>query len=523
LIVLDTLRADRLSCYGHPEETSPNLDAFAEKGVFFERAISPAQWTIPAHGSLFTGELPSAHGTTQIYNKHTTEYPTLAEYLNGAGYETVGFCNNPLLGVVDNDLDRGFADFYNYGGVLPTRPVPSERGARWFLTVRNWLYRQINRLNEPVQELLTHNDAILGFFMQPWLVPLWERNIHFKGNSHQSIHDLLGYLKRHRQKEEARPLFAYLNLMETHLPYSPAAQFSHRFAPSFHKDREAKAFMKAFNHKSYEWITPITEPFTERQHRVLNEMYNAEVAYEDHLLHPLLDFLDKPEIRDNTLVIITSDHGEGLDHHNYVGHSLVAYEDLVRVPLMLRYPPRYPDHTRVSTPVSTRRIFHTVMEAAGLSGSVAPPPDEEPAIAALSLRHLSAAGPEPAATGTEPPWVYTEAYPPLTMVNLIEQRNPEAVQAFRCRETRRAVYEGDHKLITVGETAEELYNVRDDPAELINRLDAMPELARHLDRRLKIGIAEAHARRPSHLPQTDVKLGENQRVSERLRRLGYIE
>ena len=84
LLVLDTLRADRLSCYGHPTETSPTLDAFAETGTRFERAISPAQWTIPAHGSLFSGEYPTTHGTTQITHKHAPGHPTLAEHLDRA-------------------------------------------------------------------------------------------------------------------------------------------------------------------------------------------------------------------------------------------------------------------------------------------------------------------------------------------------------------------------------------------------------------------------------------------------------
>ncbi|MCJ7737099.1 MAG: sulfatase-like hydrolase/transferase, partial [Anaerolineae bacterium] len=66
LVVLDTLRADRLSCYGYPRNTSSNLDEFAAESVLYERAVSPAQWTIPAHASIFTGEYPTTHMTTQI-------------------------------------------------------------------------------------------------------------------------------------------------------------------------------------------------------------------------------------------------------------------------------------------------------------------------------------------------------------------------------------------------------------------------------------------------------------------------
>ena len=118
LIVLDTLRADRLSCYGYPRETSPHLDAFAESGVLFERAISPAQWTIPSHASFFTGEYPTTHMMTQIYDKSSQDQVFLADILRREGYATIGFCNNPLLGVVENGLDQGFGVGYRIADIF---------------------------------------------------------------------------------------------------------------------------------------------------------------------------------------------------------------------------------------------------------------------------------------------------------------------------------------------------------------------------------------------------------------------
>src|SRR5690606_1505633 len=94
-IVLDTQRADRLGCYGHQRETSPNLDRFAAGGSLFEQAVSPAQWTIPSHASLFTGLYPTAHGVTQSSQSLSAGRPHLAEVLKALGYDTVGFCNNP--------------------------------------------------------------------------------------------------------------------------------------------------------------------------------------------------------------------------------------------------------------------------------------------------------------------------------------------------------------------------------------------------------------------------------------------
>ena len=82
LIVLDTLRADRMSCYGYERETTPFIDAFAEDATLFERAIVPGQWTIPSHASIFTGEYPTTHMTTQIYDTLGENTKTLAELLH---------------------------------------------------------------------------------------------------------------------------------------------------------------------------------------------------------------------------------------------------------------------------------------------------------------------------------------------------------------------------------------------------------------------------------------------------------
>mgnify|MGYP006279805893 CR=1 FL=1 len=509
-----------MSCYGHPEPTTPHLDRFAAESVLFERAISPAQWTIPAHASIFTGEYPTTHMTTQIYDRHTPAWPTLAEYLSDAGYETVGFCNNPLLGVVENDLDRGFERFYNYGGVLPTRPRLKERRPRHSGRWLDLIARQLNRLNGPLQEWLTHNDTLLGLMMHPWITPLWERHINFKGNMQRSVGDMVGVLRNRRRRGEERPLFAFLNVMETHLPYEPPTRFSREFAPTYHEDHEARDFLQAYNHRTFDWIAPITEPFSETEHRVLNEMYNAEVAYEDHKLQLLLDYLDEPEVQDNTLVIITADHGEGLDHHGYVGHSLVVYEDLVRVPLIVRYPRAYPSGHRIKASVSTRRIFHTILDAVDLPETSA---EEEPEAFRASLAELSLAH-SLDGSDTHEDRVFAEAYPPNTLVNLMQQRDAEAVERFRCRETRRTMYNSSHKVITVSEEPKELFDVTADPAELHNLASEQPERVEALYAELQAVFEAAKARRkPDQVTKDSVDLDKDSQLQKRLRALGYLE
>jgi arylsulfatase A-like enzyme len=517
LIVLDTLRADRLSCYGYERETSPYLDAFAGTGVLFERAISPAQWTIPAHASFFTGEYPTTHGTTQIYDKHSEQYPTLAEILRREGYATVGFCNNPLLGVVDNGLDRGFQAFYNYGGAFPSRPPIADSRPRTWGRITQRLVRLLRRVTSPIQDSFAHNNLMLRIALHPWIVPIWRRYANFKGNTVQSMRDLLGYLRARHAKGGERPLFAFVNLMETHLPYGPRPRFIRRFAPWHRHDREARAFMERYNHEHYRWMVPLREPLTEMQDRAINDLYDAEVAYEDHLLRRLYNYLDDPEIRDNTMVIVTSDHGEGLNHHHFVGHSLVAYDDLVRVPLVVRYPRLYSAGGRVTQPVSARRIFHAALEAAGVESVYA---DLE-ARAPVDIGGLSLAA---AANGSdlEEGIVFSEAFTPDTLIALMQNADPEAIDLFRCRSMRRAIYRGAHKLITVGNQPDELFDVLSDPEELVNLIAGERPLAEELDGLLQTFVAEVEERVPEAWRAARLQLEDDQELKERLRGLGYL-
>ena len=519
MIVLDTLRADRLSCYGYQRETSPHLDEFARGGVLYERAISTAQWTIPAHASLFTGEYPTTHMVNQIHNKLSGRLITLAETLQDAGYHTVGFCNNPLLGVVENGLDRGFEEFYNYGGTLPNRPPIGDSRATRVGRFTQRFSRILRRILTPIQDAFARNNLLLRIALHPRIVPLWQRHINFRGNTVQSLRDTLGYLRTHRRRGDGRPVFTFVNLMETHLPFGPRARFVRRFVPYYRTDREARDFMQAYNQEHYAWMVPLREPLTELQHRVINDMYDAEVASEDSMLRHLYQYLDDPDVRDNTLVVITSDHGEGLDHHHFVGHSLVVYDDLVRVPLIVRYPRLYPPGARVSSPVSIRRVFHSALEAAGIyppgngvkGGEGAPVEVER-----LSLAR-SASGPDP-----EEGTVFAEAHTPDTLIALMENLDPAAIETFRCREMRRAVLRDGRKLIAVGGQPDELFGVIDDPGELDNLIEREPATAADLESLIEQFVEYTEVRRPAAWEAAQQQPEMDSALAERLRGLGYL-
>jgi uncharacterized sulfatase len=197
----------------------------------------------------------------------------------------------------------------------------------------------------------------------------------------------------------------------------------------------------------------------------------------------------------------------------------VAYDDLLRVPLIIRYPRLYPAGQRVSTPVSTRRLFHSVLEAVGIvpNGNGAnghgAPVDVEGLSLARSVERVD----------PEQEMVFAEAYTPDTLLALMESMNRDAIDTFRCRQMRRAVYLGRRKLIMVGNKPDELFDVVDDPGETRNLLDGHLDEAAQLERLLSAFVKQAEERRPANWEATHRLSLDDEAVADRLRALGYIE
>ena len=540
LIVLDTQRADRLSCYWSEEErarqvpTSPNLDRLAAESTLFERAIAPAQWTIPSHASLFTGEYPSTHQTIQADLELSPTLPTLAELLKLVGYTTVGFCNNPLVGILKNGLRRGFDTFYNYGGALPTRPP---EGNPLPPPLNRWLaaYTQFwRRLSYPVQNAFARSDTLFQLALHPWFASLWTCLMNFKGNTAASIADLNRYLQQMaRRPAGAPPFFCFVNLMETHLPYWPPEPFVQKYAPYFKSSREARDFLRQYNAEPYRWMAPLPQPLSPLQARVLRDIYDAEVAYQDHLLGSVFATLRHTGLEQNTLLAIVADHGEGLGEHDFVGHAFVVYEELIRVPLILHCPGHFPAGKRVATPVSTRRLFHTLLEAAGFGPSLSLA-DGTPRVSLRLRREVARLSLSRTLAGEDPEQgvVLSEAFPPQILLRAMESRNDSLLQARACYATRRALYEGGIKLIQTGESPS-LYNLEQDPAEQRDLLLAEPGdpalgslspqawLIR-LQQGLRRWLERAESRRPSLAPRK-VDVESDTDLLRRMQELGYLE
>lgn len=515
-IVLDTQRADRLGCYGYHKNTSPNLDAFAQRSVLFEHAVSPAQWTIPSHASMFTGRYPTAHRVQQSLHSLSPDLPHIAEIMRAAGYETVAFCNNPLVGILNNGFKRGFDRFYNYGGAVPSVPQSSS-SLPWPLNHVAEAYTQfLRRISYPIQNFFGRSDLAFRVSLNSWLTPLWSRFANFKGQNERSIRDVVAFLQERERRTAGKPLFLFINLMETHLPFWPPGRYVEQQAPYMQGDKEARDVMRRWNREAYRWAAPLSEPLAELEARVLSDMYDAEVAYQDDYLGRLFNALDARSASGETLTLLTADHGDGLGEHGYMGHAFVAYDELVHVPLIAHWPHRLPAANRVRAAVSTRRVFHTMLDAAG------PLPDHF-AHLTQNVTHGLSLMDVVYGKDLEHGVAFSEVYPPLNFVRAIEHRQPELLETFRCLAMRRALVHDGLKLITVDDVNDELFDLEGDPLELANLLAEQPDDAMRLQRHLQRVEELVERQRDNTQVGVGLEIDGDDSLLQRLRGLGYID
>jgi arylsulfatase A-like enzyme len=327
LVVMDTVRADRLSFHGYHRDTSPNLARLARGGILFEQARSTAPWTLPAHASLFTGRWPRRTGVG-AERPLDGSLPTLAEFLSRQGYLTAGFVANTYYCNSWFGLGKGFAryeDFYDEDLVVS--------------------FAETLRCS-----------ALGRSLMQLARIPLGTQRR--RKDAAQIRTDFLDWLT---EQESGRPFFAFLNLFDVHTPYVlPEGDHRHfGFRP------EGPADMALL----HEWDRRPKRDLPERDRNLVNDAYDDCVGYIDSELGKLFDELDRRGILENTLVIVTSDHGEEMGEHGLYGHGKSLYGQELHVPLVILPPRGRAPALRVSHSVSLRDIPATVADLIGEAGA----------------------------------------------------------------------------------------------------------------------------------------------------------
>ncbi len=492
LLVLDTQRVDRLSCYGYPVEISPHLDRFAENATLFTQAVSPGQWTLPAHASMFTGLYSSQHALFDLEVALSSTLPTLAERLGQAGYFTASFSNNHLIGNrLKNGLGRGFRILTNYGR---TKNVVQVDGSSF------------TALRDRILRALSESDWTRKILTSPKIKPLamallWDPR-DAKGNTAQSLIDAGQFMIDRPGLSRDQPLFTFINLMGVHTPYNPPDWAIERFVPQF-SNANVKKLLENFNAELHELPRLMVEQLSPDWKGILDGLYDAEVFTQDALLGEFFDRLQNAGVLDNTLFIVVSDHGEHLSEKQLLTHSFGAYQELLRVPLLIRDPGgNLPHGATWDTCISTRRIFHTALTSAGIAT-----PEEE----ALTLSRSGVRD-----SGKAP--IFAESLPAQEAQHKIERKCPGLLQARGYDQVHLAVYSAGYKLIMTGDRCVGLYDMYDDPTESQDLQHIMPDKVESLSQHIRDFVQQSDPATPEVGGKIDDVV-----LLERLRALGYID
>ncbi len=310
LIILDTVRGASLSLYGYPRATTPALARWAAGGVVFERAMATAPWTLPSHGTLFTGRLGNALGGDWLAPVRLGE-ANLARTFHARGYLTAGFVANLLYTSYESGLSDGFVHYDDY-------PLSFRQVMLHCPLVQTGLVRSLLASRSPGQVWA----ALRRFNLTP---------SHPPGDEYKPAGAITDAFLAWLGRQPDRPFFAFLNYFDAHGPYRAPAAFQDRFAAG----------------------------------RGALDRYDAAIAYLDAELDRLFAELARRGVLDRTVVVVTSDHGEQFGEHGLKGHANSLYLPLLQVPLVLRYPPRVPAGLRVEAPVTLQDLPATVLDLAG--------------------------------------------------------------------------------------------------------------------------------------------------------------
>jgi arylsulfatase A-like enzyme len=404
-IVLDTVRAESLSLHGYARDTSPHLTRLASAGVRFDRARSAASWTLPSHASMFTGHWP--HELSARTNRPLdATFPTLAEYLRDHGYATAGFVANTFFCNHWYGLSRGFLH-YEDNAVTAIEVLRSSGIGR---------------------RLVKHSGALTR--NRP--------DAYFQRKDAPTINrELLDWLD-HRSDD--RPFLAFLNYYDAHDPYLTPVEPARRFGlrPSSAAD---VALLEGWHRAGSRKRMP-------REVQLARDCYDDCIAYLDEQLGRLFAALEARGLLENTVVVVTSDHGEefGEREQNRFGHGQSLHHEVTHVPLLIVAPARIPGGRVVREVVSLRDLPATLVDLLDLQGG-SPFPG----------RSLA-----PYWSGPRLP-----ADPPAEVLSEIVDREPQMPPGWRppC-----ALIAGETLYMRNSDGREELYNLADDPAEMVNLL-----------------------------------------------------
>jgi len=415
VIVVDTLRADHLSSYGYARPTSPNIDHIAEQGTLFENAISTCSWSLPSHVSLITGLYQFQHGVTNVqpmsvFGSSVPSFKgalTLGEAFEHHGYRTGAFSANRTWFSHDLGFGRGFIHFEDYFH------SPAD------MWVRTLFGREFSRiyLSRSAHSKPKRLLRWLGFNS---LLDLDDEGVGPNGGA-PGVRKRASEVNREVLRwvdEDRRPFLVFLNYFDVHEPYGGPYRYPQPW--------------------------PQKSPI---------DQYDDGVKYVDDSIGILTTELEKRGLLGNTIVVITSDHGEGLWQHGLPTHGEALYREQIHVPLIFWYPGHVPTGQRISANVTNAAIPATLT-------SILDEGDRE-----FQGPPLNALWKE---TGSASPWpnplseLAQDKYLPK------QNRQPQSKVPTANTGSMRTMVEGQWQIIEHAKYGLQLYDWKRDPGELQN-------------------------------------------------------
>lgn len=429
LVSIDTLRADHLHAYGYARETSPTIDRLAAEGALFETVLAPSSWTLPSHITLLTAMPPREHGVRKQRQRLRGEAKSLAEVFRDEGYDTAGFVAGPFLSS-SHGFDQGF-DVYDESTVSEGGLGASHRGRT-----------------------------------SPRLVTL-----------------VTDWLRSWRREPERKPFFVFLHMWDPHYDFNPPPPYDTLFDPDYEG---------TITGDDFELGKTIHREMNPRDLEHVIALYDGEIRYTDDHLGEIIAFLDRIGQLDDTIVVVTSDHGEEFFEHGHKGHAKALFDESLRVPFVVRHPRSVAAGRRLGGVVRLMDVAPTVLGLAGVTA-----PDD----------FGSRLGPVHADRDLSPWLTGAEVSTPFPRLRAYGDHGLYPAAMSVRSDTRKLIK-------TKGQTM--VFDVEADPAEQNDLGDADPEARALVDQN---EARTRQLRRASSLAEK-VELTDTER--DRLRALGYI-
>lgn len=507
LIVMDAVRAQNTSLYGYERETTPNLKEISKSCVLYKNAISASYWTLPSTASLFTGTYVSKHGLISMYDVLDSRFMTMAEILRKEGYRTIGLCRNPFISGLTG-LDRGFEIFYDYQQKLirsivyhllhAISPWPrriTDKRAKTSMKARVRASPGAARKKPSVFRLLARSKYIQNI--------LWS----IEGYFDKSAAYLNQRGKELMRKVRKEPFFLYIHYDEAHTPYIMPRKFRDKFSPV---PLKRKPLHVNQDHRKY-YSGEVKMGKSDFQ--ILQILYDGGINYLDMKIYEIFLLLEKQELLDNTMVIITSDHGDSIGEHGIIFHTLCLYDTLIKIPLLIKYPAELDLHGTENQVVQNVDIFPTIIDIVGATN--------ESLLSQIEGNSLITCNGHLRIKNRTDDYAISELLNPFYSAWL--------------KRTKEVLKEYDRQLISMRTEKEkyiyatngnhEFYDLENDPEETNNLIDSKDPAIEELREKLKPWLARFHDSRERiqlKISQEGAKTEFETEIKQRLKDLGYL-